>query len=162
MKSLVVYYSLSGNTKYIAECIAKELNADILELKTKNNPPSKGFLKYLIGGFGVVLRRKPELVNKKINIDKYDHIFLGSPIWAGDFVPAFNTFASQYDITNKYLGFFACHSGDNASKCFERFKDCFPNNRFLGEISFKEPLKYNSQRAGLRAVDWISLLPINK
>jgi flavodoxin len=159
MKSLVVYYSLDGNTRFIAQCIAKELNADILELKTKKQPPSKGFLKYLVGGAGVVLKRKPELVNKKININKYDHIFMGTPVWAGGFVPAFNTFASEYEISNKYLGFFACYAGDGAGKVFEKFKDIFPNNHFLGEIGFREPLKHDSQRAGLRASDWISLLP---
>ena len=35
MKNLVVYYSLEGNTKLIAEFIAKEIGADIIELKPK-------------------------------------------------------------------------------------------------------------------------------
>lgn len=37
MKNLVVYYSLEGNTKLIAEFIAKEIGADIIELKPKKN-----------------------------------------------------------------------------------------------------------------------------
>lgn len=37
MKSLVIYYSLEGNTKLIADTIKNELNSDVLELRTKNN-----------------------------------------------------------------------------------------------------------------------------
>lgn len=46
MKNLVVFYSLEGNTKFIASQIAKKVNADILELKTKKEYPNKGFKKY--------------------------------------------------------------------------------------------------------------------
>ena len=37
MKSLVIYYSLEGNTKLIADTYKNELNSDVLELRTKNN-----------------------------------------------------------------------------------------------------------------------------
>lgn len=37
MKNLVIFYSLEGNTKLIASTIARAINADVLELKTKRN-----------------------------------------------------------------------------------------------------------------------------
>lgn len=46
MKSLVIYYSLEGNTKLIADTIKNELNSDVLELRTKKQYPNKGFKKY--------------------------------------------------------------------------------------------------------------------
>ncbi len=162
MKNLVVFYSLGGNTRFIARCIAKELNADIIELKTHKQYPSKGFLKYFVGGADVIFKKKPKLTNRKINIGKYDNIFLGSPVWAGGFATAYNTFIKQYDIANKNLGFFVCHSSDSnsADKCFDKFKDCYPNNRFLGEIDFNEPLRRNPTNAELKVSDWIGILPI--
>ena len=47
MKSLVIYYSLEGDTKLIANIIKNELNSDVLELRTKKQYPNKGFKKYL-------------------------------------------------------------------------------------------------------------------
>ena len=62
MKNLVVFYSLEGNTKFIASQIAKKVNADILELKTKKEYPNKGFKKYFWGGRSVLFNQKPELM----------------------------------------------------------------------------------------------------
>ena len=68
MKSLVIYYSLEGNTKLIADTIKNELNSDVLELRTKKQYPNKGFKKYLWGGKSVILKEKPKLLNKYIDI----------------------------------------------------------------------------------------------
>lgn len=45
MKKLVVFYSFEGNTKFLAEAIANEIKADILELKPKKEIKTKGFFK---------------------------------------------------------------------------------------------------------------------
>ena len=79
MKSLVIYYSLEGNTKLIADTIKNELNSDVLELRTKKRYPNKGFKKYLCGGKSVILKEKPKLLNKYIDISIYDKIFIGTP-----------------------------------------------------------------------------------
>lgn len=42
MKSLVIYFSLEGHTRLVAELIAKELNADLVELQTVKEYPKKG------------------------------------------------------------------------------------------------------------------------
>ena len=76
MKSLVIYYSLEGNTKLIADTIKNELNSDVLELRTKKQYPNKGFKKYLWGGKSVILKEKPKLLNKYIDISIYDKIFI--------------------------------------------------------------------------------------
>lgn len=80
MKSLVIYYSLEGDTKLIANIIKNELNSDVLELRTKKQYPNKGFKKYLWGGKSVIFKEKPKLLNKYIDISIYDKIFIGTPI----------------------------------------------------------------------------------
>ncbi|QEZ67642.1 hypothetical protein D4A35_01370 [Paraclostridium bifermentans] len=107
MKNLVVYYSLEGNTKLIAEFIAKEIDADIIELKPKKEFPSSGFRKYVWGGKSVIFKQKPKLMNKEINISKYDNIFLGTPVWAGTYAAPFNTFLDISNINNKNIALFA-------------------------------------------------------
>ena len=68
MKSLVIYYSLEGNTKLIADTIKNELNSDVLELRTKKQYPNKGFKKYLCGGKSVKMCIRDSLItyNNKV------------------------------------------------------------------------------------------------
>lgn len=61
MKKLVVFYSFEGNTKFLAEAIAKGIKADILELKPEKDLKTKGFFKYPLGGVQVVFGKKPKL-----------------------------------------------------------------------------------------------------
>lgn len=64
MKSIVVFYSLEGNTRMIAQAIAKETGADLLELRPKQEIPKKGFRKFFWGGKSVVFREQPDLENE--------------------------------------------------------------------------------------------------
>ena len=50
LRSIVIFYSYEGNTRFIANTISKEIYADILELKPKKDMNSKGFMKYVWGG----------------------------------------------------------------------------------------------------------------
>ncbi len=56
MKNLVVFYSLEGSTKLIANTIAKKLNADILELIPEKNYCDSGFKKFFLGGKSVLFK----------------------------------------------------------------------------------------------------------
>ena len=87
MASLVVYYSLEGSTKLIAD-IATALGADLLELKpVKEEINPKSFLKFFWGGRQVVLKKIPELVPYERDIGKYDLIVIGTPVWAFNYAP---------------------------------------------------------------------------
>jgi flavodoxin len=160
MKNLVIYYSLEGNTNLIAQTISKEINADILELIPKKEFPSTGFKKYLWGGKSVIFKQKPTLINKDKDINIYDNIFIGTPIWAGTYASPLNTFIDNYKISNKNIALFACHGGGGVGKCFEKFKEAFPNNNFIGEINFLDPLKNNTDENISKTKDWIKLLNI--
>lgn len=161
MKTLVIYYSLEGNTKFISETIAKELNADIIELETVKSFPSSGFKKYVWGGKSVVLKEKPELKNDNINLNEYDNIVIGTPIWAGTYAAPFNTFINQYKFSGKKVGLFACHAGGGAEKCFKMFKDSLSENTFVGEIDFVDPLKKDKAGNSNKAVNWAKHLKFN-
>ena len=82
MKTAVVYYSMSGNTKLIAEKIAGDLNADLIEIFPENSYPDKGFRKYFWGGKSAIMGAKPALQPYSFNADKYDTVIIGSPVWA--------------------------------------------------------------------------------
>lgn len=158
MKTIVIFYSLEGNTKYISEIISKELNADILEFKTKKEYPSSGFKKYFWGGKSVVLKEKPELICDKIDLDSYENIIIGAPIWAGTYAAPYNTFVKTHKFSGKKVALFACHSGGGAEKCFKMFKEALSDNQFVGEIEFIDPLKNDKEGNLKKAADWAKSL----
>lgn len=154
MKILVVYYSLDGNTKLIADAISDEMNCDILRLNPKKDVPQNGFLKFLWGGKQVVFNQKPELQPFNKDLSSYDLIIMGSPVWAGSYVPAFNTFLSEVTIVNKKIGLFCCYAGSEG-KIFNAFKSQLGKNEIMGQIGFKDPIKNNSQHSIENAKQWI-------
>ena len=60
-KILIVYYSLTGNTKYIAELIKEAINADILPIKPIKELNPKGTMKFIWGGAQATMKKKPKL-----------------------------------------------------------------------------------------------------
>jgi flavodoxin len=155
MKSLVVFYSLEGDTKLIASMMAEELNSELLELKPEKEIPKQGFQKFLWGGKSVIFKEKPVLENKIPCLDEYDTIFIGTPIWAGSYAPPIHTFISECSINNKKVAFFACHAGGGAQKCFDKLSARFTNNTVLGKIDFVEPIKEDREKLKNQVKGWL-------
>lgn len=153
MSTLVVFFSFDGNTKFIAEKIAETINADIIELKTSKKYPTEGFLKYFWGGKSVIFGEKPKLINGSIDLNKYETVFIGTPVWAGSYTPPIKSFTRQYKLRDKRIALFASHGGNGAEKCFAKLKAALPGNRFIGEMAFLEPKK-NSEESSNKAVKW--------
>lgn len=143
MKKLVVFYSFEGNTKLMAETIAKEIDADVLEIKPEKEMKSRGFMKFFWGGKSVMTKEEPKLLPLDKNVEDYDLIFIGTPVWAWSYAPAFKSFFSNNKITDKKIALFCCHGGGKG-KIFEKMKEQLENNEILGEIDFRDPLKRNS------------------
>lgn len=158
MKSIIIFYSLEGNTRLVTEKMAKTINCDILELKTKSEIKTGALSKYIWGGKQVLFKEKPELIPITEDINKYDLIIFGSPIWAGKYAPAFNTFLDNNIIKNKKIALFNCNGGGGTKKFFQEFKNILSSNEVIGEISFKDPLKENTEDNLKQAEDWIKTI----
>lgn len=161
MKNLVVFYSLEGNTKLIAHTIAEKINADILELKPKKKYHNSGFKKYFWGGKSVLFKEEPELISYDINIDDYENIFIGTPIWVGTYAPPYNTFLNQESICDKNIYLFACHGGGGADKFYKSIKESIPKNNFKGQIDFNDPLKGNKEEVLEKVNTWLDNVYLN-
>lgn len=81
MKTLLVYYSRTGNTKGIAESIAKSLNCDIEEIVDKEK--RSGIIGYIKSGYETTRNKIPEIEAPKHDLSKYELLIIGTPVWAG-------------------------------------------------------------------------------
>ena len=143
MKKLVIYYSLNGNTKKYAMEIAKEMNADLFEIKTQKSLPSNKSGQMFVGGMQASLGLKPALSSKLDGVGQYDNIIIGTPIWAGKCAPAITSFLAKYNIQNKVIGVFTTSGSGNNQRCIKKFRTQFPNLK--DTVSLLELQKTNEE-----------------
>ncbi len=157
MKLLVIYYSYEGNTKFIAESIANEIEADLLELKPKNEGRHQGFMKYFWLGKQVIFKEKPELMQFQLNPEDYDFIFIGTPVWAGSYAPPLRTFFETNNLKGKKIALFSCSEGGDMKIMF-KMKEALSSNTIIDEHKFIEPLKRDKDNNEVKARNWAKTL----
>ena len=102
MKKAIIYYSYSGNTRKIIELIKDKISdADIYEIKPKVSYGSDYDYVVSLGQDEVNNNVLREIEDININLDDYDTIILGTPVWWYTFAPVVHTFLTKYDLTNK-------------------------------------------------------------
>ena len=124
MKSLIVYYSMGGNTEYTAGKIAEKLGADLLRLKPEKEYPDSGFAKFFWGGKSAVMAEKPKLKPYRFDAEEYDTVIIGFPVWAGTIAPPIRTFLHENEMKAVRYAAFACQGGSGAERAFGKLKEC--------------------------------------
>ncbi|MDE7203260.1 MAG: flavodoxin [Lachnospiraceae bacterium] len=121
-RTLVVYFSCTGTTELIAEYVTEILGADIYEI-IPENPYTEADLAYYTNGRADQEQDDPDVrpaISGSVeNIDDYDTIILGYPIWHGQAPRIISTFLESYDFSGKtIIPFCTSHSsgiGSSAS-----------------------------------------------
>ena len=139
MKTLIVYYTLEGNTHYAAKKIASLLDADVLRVKPVKTYPRKGFRKFLWGEKSAFMAETPELEPYTFDASAYDRIVFGFPVWAGNVTPPLRTFIKENDLSGKRFAAFACQSGAGAEKAFEKLKTALGIRELDAELVLIDP-----------------------
>ncbi len=122
MKILIVYYSRNNVTHELAQYFLQKLSEKgqqaeavrILDLKNR-----KGIFGFIKGGWDAVKRKKTSIQCEITNVNPYDLIVLGSPVWGDVMTPAMRTFITQNKENMKEVAFFASAGGDKFQKFFE-------------------------------------------
>ena len=139
MTTLIVYYSLGGNTEYAAKIIASKLGADTLRIEPEKAYPDSGFRKFFWGGKSAVMAETPRLRPYAFDPAKYDRVIFGFPVWAGNVTPPIRTFVSENDLKGKRVAAFACESGAGAEKAFGRLKAALGIDKLEAELILIDP-----------------------
>lgn len=114
MKPLVVYYSMTGKTKLAAQVIAEALNAPLVEIRERRPIPMP--FVYVSGSFAAFLNRGRKINPTDVDLNQYERIFVGSPVWNSRPAPAINSFIYQTNFEGRSIIPFFTMGGDNAEK----------------------------------------------
>lgn len=130
VKSVVVYFSATGNTKVIAEYIADLENADIMEIEPEN-PYSSEDLNYNDSSCRANQEMnddsaRPAIKNDMSAVLDYDVIYLGYPIWWGVEPRIIQTFLDTYDLSGKTVYAFCTSGSSNVDRSVSDINDNYP------------------------------------
>ena len=139
MKTLIVYYSLEGNTDWAARRIADILGADTLRVYPVKAYPDKGFAKFFWGGKSAVMAETPALEAYAAPLEAYGRVIFGFPVWAGNVAPPIRTFVRENDLSGKRIAAFACQSGAGAEKAFSKLKAALGVDALEAELVLIDP-----------------------
>ena len=134
-KILVSYFSASGVTKVVASKIAHAVGGDLFEIEPVNkytsedldwtNKQSRSSIE--MGNPS----SRPEVKNKVSNLNDYDTVLIGFPVW-WDLAPTIiNTFIEENNLENKKIYVFATSGGSSVNNSFDNLKNTYSNLNFI-------------------------------
>lgn len=153
MKILVIYYTRTGNARFMAETIAAELGADIEEVVDLKN--RQGRLAFLPAGRDAMRGKETEIAQTKRTPANYDLIVIGQPVWAGSPTPAIRTYVKKNDLSGKKVALFF---SDSSNQAVEKTKGLMPNSIFVEELALPAKAFENKEEAKKKIAEWCNKL----
>lgn len=157
-RKLVAFFSASGVTAKVAEKLSDTIGADLFAIEPKV-PYTKEDLDWMDKNSRSTLEMKdpasrPEIARVRDNMEEYDTVFVGFPIWWYVAPTIINTFLESYDLTGKTIIPFATSGGSGMGKTNEKLMPSCKGAKLLdGKV-----LKAN---AGTKELDdWVAGLSI--
>ena len=131
MKVLVAYFSASGTTKGVAQQLAEVTGGTLHEIKPEQpytdadldwrNKKSRSSVEMQDR------KSRPAITDKLTNLQDYDVIYVGFPIWWNTCPTIINTFMEAYDFQGKTVIPFATSGGSSIKKACEDLKAAYPD-----------------------------------
>ena len=156
-KTLVAYFSATGTTAQAAKLLAKAAGADIYEIRPAV-PYTKADLNWMDDKSRSSLEMhdpssRPAIAGRAENMDAYDRIFLGFPIWWYVAPALINSFLESYDFSGKTIILFATSGGSGFGKAVEGLKNSVsPTARIIKGRLLNGRLSESELRAWVQAL----------
>ncbi len=148
MKALVVYYSLTGKTDVVARALAEELHADVRRVEDVTKP-SVGWWFMITGSFSAIRGVESAIRPIDTNFQKYDRVFVGSPVWGGSPAPPINAFIAEANFTGKEVVAFMTMGGQDASGALRKMRERIEKKggKVIGSFALSSTNATNEQLA---------------
>ena len=145
-KVLIVFFSHAGenynvgnikvgNTKLVADEIQKITGGDEFEIVANKNYDLPYNDLVNVAKEETEKGEKPSFKGEVKNIDDYDTVFIGGPIWWGTYPRVMFTFFDKYDLNGKTIIPFSTHEGSGLGSVVEDLKTLYPNATFKEAFS---------------------------
>ena len=158
-KSLVVYFSWSGNTENVAKSIQSQTDSDIFEI-VPTTPYSNDY--DTVVDLAQVEQRenaRPAIADSIENISDYDVIYVGFPNWWGDMPMILYTFFDSYDLSGKTISPFCTSGGSGLSNTVNEMKELEPNATVTDGLHIGSSSASNPDNA---VSEWLSEIGLAK
>jgi len=154
LKSLVVYYTRTGNARFVAETIAAEIGSDVEEVIDMKK--RSGVLGYLSGGKDARQGKETQIAPSKKSPADYDLIIVGTPIWAARPTPAVTTYLKKNNLSGKKVAVFFTQGGKKPQG-IEQIKALMSNSEYIAELTLVSPLK-SKEESEKQIIEWCKTL----
>ena len=144
-RKLVAYFSASGVTAKLAETLSEAIGADLYAIEPEV-PYTKADLNWMNQNSRSSVEMKdpasrPAIAGKRDNMDEYDTIFVGFPIWWYAAPTIINTFLESYDFAGKTIIPFATSGGSGMGKTNEKLQPSCPGAKLVEGKVWKKNAK---------------------
>lgn len=156
-KSLVAYFSATGTTAGAAELLAKAADAELFAIRPAV-PYTKADLNWMDDRSRSSLEMRdpssrPAIAGRVENMDAYDRVYLGFPIWWYVAPTIINSFLESYDFSGKTIVLFATSGGSGFGKTVEGLKGSVsPTARIMGGRLLNGRLSESELRAWVKSL----------
>lgn len=131
-KTLVIYYSYTGNSKKVAEYVKNKLKADILELEPAI-PFSSDYDEVVDEWQNNDIKRDVEIKEVTTDLSKYNKLVLITCTWWYGISPVMKKFLKDYELSGKDVIVAASNAGW-IGHCFNDYKTLLANSNIKGEL----------------------------
>ena len=151
--SVVIDKDTFGTTEYVARMIQQSVGGDIHMIQTQNYYTYDFDELRNINHEEMDTNFLPPIVKSDLDIEKYDTIFIGYPVWASDVPQAVLSFLNEYDLTGKTVVPFCTHDGYGAGRSYDTIKEASHAAVFTNGIAIQsEDILYSENSV----IEWLT------
>lgn len=153
-KALVVYFSATGNTETVAKALAEAQGAEIYEI-VPEQPYTDEDLNYSDRSSRSTIEQNDDTARPAIsgsieNMESYDVVYVGFPIWWGDMPRILYTFFDGYDLSGKTIAPFCTSGGSGISQAVQSIAGLEP------EATITDGLRTSASGAESDIAEWLT------
>ena len=158
-KVLVAYFSATNTTEGVAEHIANGLNADIYEI-IPEEPYTDADLNYNDNNSRSTIEMndpfsRPAISGSVENMEQYDIVFIGYPIWWGEAPRIVSTFVESYDFSGKTVIPFCTSGGSGVGSSATNLE------QLISDATWMEGRRLHGSDSQETVMEWVNGLDLN-
>jgi len=133
-KDLVVYFSHTGTTETLAGIFAQQTGAEMLRLECEEAYPDSFEATLAISGEEIRDAVGRPLKNCKVDLEPYNTIYIGYPVWYGTIPPPVRTFVTDNDMGGKKVVIFCTYGSGGLKSSSRTLEDLMPETEIAGRF----------------------------